>query len=155
MGAVSRTTAFSLKAGPTRLTVSRILLVVTALISAWVATYKLTIIVELVAWAFSIAAASFFPALVMGIWDKRANKTGALVGMWVGFLSCMIYMIGSRFYGMDIWGIRTISSGLFGIPLGFITIYAVSRMTEPPSQELQDFVESVRIPRGAAKGQED
>ena len=138
-----------------RLTVSRILLVVTALISAWVATYKLTIIVELVAWAFSIAAASFFPALVMGIWDKRANKAGALVGMWVGFLSCMIYMIGSRFYGMDIWGIRTISSGLFGIPLGFITIFIVSRMTEPPSQELQDFVESVRIPRGAAKGQED
>ena len=138
-----------------RLTVSRILLVVTALISAWVATFKLTIIVELVAWAFSIAAASFFPALVMGIWDKRANKAGALVGMWVGFLSCMIYMIGSRFYGLDIWGIRTISSGLFGIPLGFITIYVVSRMTEPPSQELQDFVESVRIPRGAAKAHED
>jgi cation/acetate symporter len=138
-----------------RLTVSRILLVVTALISAYVATFKLTIIVELVAWAFSIAAASFFPALVMGIWDKRANKAGALVGMWVGFLSCMIYMIGSRFYGLDIWGIRTISSGLFGIPLGFITIYIVSRMTEAPSQELQDFVESVRIPRGASKAHED
>jgi len=138
-----------------RLTVSRILLVVTALISAWVATYKLTIIVELVAWAFSIAAASFFPALVMGIWDKRANKTGALVGMWLGFSTCMIYMIGSRFYGLDIWGIRTISSGLFGIPLGFIAIYVVSRMTEPPSQELQDFVESVRIPRGAAKGAQE
>ena len=138
-----------------RLTVSRILLVVTALISAYVATFKLTIIVELVAWAFSIAAASFFPALVMGIWDKRANKAGALVGMWVGFLSCMIYMIGSRFYGLDIWGIRTISSGLFGIPLGFIAIYVVSRMTEPPSQELQDFVESVRIPRGAAKAHEE
>ena len=94
-----------------RLTISRILLVVTALISAYVATFKLTIIVELVAWAFSIAAASFFPALVMGIWDKRANKAGALAGMWVGFLSCVIYMIGSRFYGLDIWGIRTISSG--------------------------------------------
>jgi cation/acetate symporter len=135
-----------------RLTISRTLLVVTALIAAWVATYRLTIIVELVAWAFSIAAASFFPALVMGIWDKRANKTGALVGMWVGFLSCVIYMVGSRFYGLDIWGIKTISSGLFGIPLGFITIYIVSRMTAPPSQEMQDFVESVRIPRGATTG---
>jgi cation/acetate symporter len=135
-----------------RLAVSRTLLVLTAVISAWVATYKLTIIVELVAWAFSIAAASFFPALVMGIWDKKANKAGALVGMWLGFTTCMIYMIGSRFYGLDIWGIRTISSGLFGIPLGFIAIYVVSRMTTPPSQELQDFVESVRIPRGAAKG---
>jgi cation/acetate symporter len=135
-----------------RLTISRTLLVVTALIAAWVATFKLTIIVELVAWAFSIAAASFFPALVMGIWDKRSNKAGALAGMWVGFLSCVIYMVGSRFYGLDIWGIKTISSGLFGIPLGFIVTYVVSRMTAPPSQELQDFVESVRIPKGAAKG---
>ena len=134
-----------------RLTLSRALLVVVALISAYVATFKLTIIVELVAWAFSIAAASFFPALVMGIWDKRANKTGALVGMWVGFLSCLIYMIGSRFYGLDIWGIKTISSGLFGIPLGFLTIYVVSRMTTPPSKEMQDFVESVRIPKGASQ----
>lgn len=132
-----------------RLTISRTLLVAVAVIAAWVATYKLTIIVELVAWAFSIAAASFFPALVMGIWDKRANKTGALAGMWVGFLSCLIYMIGSRFYGLDIWGIKTISSGLFGIPLGFIVIWAVSRMTAPPPQEMQDFVEGVRIPKGA------
>jgi cation/acetate symporter len=60
-------------------------------------------------------------------------------------------MVGSRFYGLDWWGIKTISSGLFGIPLGFITIYVVSRMTTPPSQEMQDFVESVRIPKGAAQ----
>jgi cation/acetate symporter len=138
-----------------RLAISRTLLVVTALIAAWVATFRLTIIVELVAWAFSIAAASFFPALVMGIWDKRSNKAGALAGMWVGFLSCVIYMVGSRFYGLDIWGIKTISSGLFGIPLGFLTIYAVSRMTAPPSQELQDFVESVRIPKGASQAAQE
>jgi cation/acetate symporter len=136
-----------------RLAISRALLVVTALVAAWVATFKLTIIVELVAWAFSIAAASFFPALVMGVWDKRANKTGALAGMWVGFSTCLFYMIGSRFYGLDWWGIKTISSGLFGIPLGFVAIYAVSRMTAPPSPEMQDFVESVRIPRGAARAE--
>jgi cation/acetate symporter len=64
-------------------------------------------------------------------------------------------MVGSRFYGLDIWGIKTISSGLFGIPAGFIVTYLVSRMTAPPSQELQDFVESVRIPRGAAKEHEE
>jgi cation/acetate symporter len=138
-----------------RLAISRTLLVVTALIAAWVATFKLTIIVELVAWAFSIAAASFFPALVMGIWDKRSNKAGALAGMWVGFLSCVIYMVGSRFYGLDIWGIKTISSGLFGIPLGFIVTYVVSRMTAPPTQEMQDFVESVRIPKGASQAAQE
>ncbi|HWR59312.1 MAG TPA: cation acetate symporter, partial [Thermodesulfovibrionales bacterium] len=134
-----------------RLTISRILLVAVAVVSAWVATYKLTIIVELVAWAFSIAAASFFPALVMGIWDKRANKAGCLAGMWIGFLSCVTYMVGSRFYGLDIWGVKTISSGLFGIPMGFIAIYVVSRMTAPPPQAIQDFVENVRIPKGATK----
>ena len=132
-----------------RLTVSRVLLVVVAIIAAWVATYKITIIVELVAWAFSIAAASFFPALVMGIWDKRSNKAGCIAGMLIGFVSCVFYMVGSRFFGLDWWGIKTISSGLFGIPAGFIAIWAVSRMTAPPSQEIQDFVESVRVPKGA------
>ena len=67
-----------------RLTITKVLLIVTALIAAYVATFRLAIIVELVAWAFSLAAASFFPALVMGIWWKRANKPGALAGMIVG-----------------------------------------------------------------------
>jgi cation/acetate symporter len=131
-----------------RLTISRTLLVITAAIAAWVATFKITIIVELVAWAFSIAAASFFPALVMGVWDKRANRTGAIAGMTLGFCVTLFYMIGSRFYGLDWYGIRTVSSGIFGIPAGFLTIFVVSRLTAPPSQELQDFVENVRYPRG-------
>ena len=67
-----------------RLTITKMLLVVTALIAAYVATYRVAIIVELVAWAFSLAAASFFPALVMGIWWKRANQAGACWGMIVG-----------------------------------------------------------------------
>ena len=68
-----------------RLTITKVLLIVTALIAAWVATFRLAIIVELVAWAFSLAGASFFPALVMGIWWKRANKAGAVAGMIAGF----------------------------------------------------------------------
>lgn len=132
-----------------RLTISRILLVAVALIAAYVATYRLTIIVELVAWAFSLAAAGFFPALVMGIWDKRANKTGCIAGMLVGFGSCLYYMIGSRFFGVDWWGIKTISSGLFGIPLGFIIIWVVSRLTTPPPKEIQEFIDNVRIPKGS------
>src|SRR5262247_1780705 len=60
-----------------RLTITKVLLVVTALVAAYVATYRLAIIVELVAWAFSLAAASFFPALVMGIWWRRAHQAGA------------------------------------------------------------------------------
>jgi cation/acetate symporter len=133
-----------------RLTISRVLLALTAAIAAYVATFRLAIIVELVAWAFSIAAASFFPALVMGVWDKRANKAGAIAGMIVGCGVTVFYLIGSRFFALDWWGIRTVASGVFGVPLGFITIYVVSRLTAPPSQEIQDFVESVRYPRGAA-----
>lgn len=138
-----------------RLTISRLLLVVSAIIAAWVATYKITIIVELVAWAFSLAAAAFFPALVMGIWSKRANKAGAVAGIALGFGITLFYMIGSRFYGLNWWGIKTVSSGIFGIPLGFITIWLVSQFTQEPSKEMQEFVESVRYPKGAVRHAEE
>lgn len=136
-----------------RLTISRTLLVISAAIAAYVATFKLTIIVELVAWAFSLAAASFFPALVMGIWSKRANKTGAIAGMIVGLGVTLFYMIGSRFFGLNWLGIKTVSSGIFGIPLGFITIWIVSRLTAEPSKDMQEFVENVRYPKGAVKAE--
>jgi cation/acetate symporter len=130
-----------------RLTITKVLLVVTALIAAWVATFRIAIIVELVAWAFSLAAASFFPALVMGIWWKRANRAGAVTGMVVGLVITAFYMIGSRFYGMSWFGTQTIASAIFGLPAGFIVIWIVSLLTEPPPQAVQDLVVSVRYPR--------
>ncbi|HEX5020820.1 MAG TPA: cation acetate symporter, partial [Candidatus Binatia bacterium] len=130
-----------------RLTITKILLVVTALVAAWVATFRVAIIVELVAWAFSLAAASFFPALVMGIWWKRANRTGACVGMILGLAITAYYMIGSRFYGVSWFGTQTIASAVFGLPVGFITIWLVSLMTEAPPQPVQDLVASVRYPK--------
>jgi cation/acetate symporter len=136
-----------------RLTITKVLLIVTALVSAYVATFRLAIIVELVAWAFSLAAASFFPALVMGIWWKRANKTGALAGMIVGLAVTLYYMIASRFFGVTWFGTATIASGVFGIPLGFLTIWVVSLLTKAPPQELQDFVVDIRYPKsGGATG---
>jgi cation/acetate symporter len=133
-----------------RLTITKVLLVATALIAAWTATYRLAIIVELVAWAFSLAAASFFPALVMGIWWKRANKAGAIAGMVVGLGVTLYYMIASRFYGVTWFGTATIASGVFGIPLGFLTIWIVSLLTEAPPKEIQDFVADVRYPKSGA-----
>ncbi len=130
-----------------RLTITKVLLVVTALISAYVATYRLAIIVELVAWAFSLAGASFFPALVMGIWWKRANKAGACWGMAVGLAITAYYMIGSRFYGLSWFGTQTIASAIFGLPAGFLTIWIVSLLTAPPPKEVQDLVVSVRYPK--------
>jgi cation/acetate symporter len=137
-----------------RLTITKVLLVLTALIAAWVATFRLAIIVELVAWAFSLAAASFFPALVMGIWWKRANRAGAVTGMIVGLGLTAFYMIGSRFYGVSWFGTQTIASAIFGLPAGLIVIWLVSLATAPPPQEIQDLVVSVRYPKSgqATKG---
>jgi cation/acetate symporter len=130
-----------------RLTITKVLLIVTALVSAWVATFRLSLIVELVAWAFSLAGASFFPALVMGIWWKRANKAGAVVGMIVGLGVTTFYMIGSRFYGLQWFGTLTIASAIFGLPAGFITIWIVSLLTAPPPKSVQDLVVAVRYPK--------
>lgn len=130
-----------------RLTITKVLLIVTALVSAWVATYRLAIIVELVAWAFSLAAASFFPALVMGIWWKRANKAGAIAGMIAGLAVTAYYMIGSRFFGVSWFGTATIASAVFGLPVGFLTIWIVSLLTEAPPKEVQDLVTNVRYPK--------
>lgn len=130
-----------------RLTITKVLLITVALIAAWTATARLAIIVEMVAWAFSIGAASFFPALVMGIWWKRANWHGAVAGMLVGFGLTIFYMVGSRFYGLSWWGITTVSSGVFGIPAGFIIIYVVSLLTPAPTKEMQDFVTDIRYPK--------
>jgi len=134
-----------------RLTITKVLLISTALIAAWVATARLAIIVELVAWAFSLAGAAFFPALVMGVWWKRANKTGAVAGMLVGLGVTLFYMIGSRFYGMTWFGTATIASGIFGIPLGFLTIWIVSSLTEAPSAEMQQLVQDIRYPKSGGE----
>ncbi len=130
-----------------RLTVTKALLVTTAIVAAWVATFRLAIIVELVAWAFSLAAAAFFPALVMGIWWKRANRAGAVAGMIAGLGVTLFYLVGSRFFGVSWFGTATAASGVFGIPTGFVTIWIVSLLTKAPSQEVQDLVDAIRTPR--------
>jgi cation/acetate symporter len=137
-----------------RLMITKVLLVVTAITAAYVATFRVAIIVEVVAWAFSLAGSSFFPALVMGIWWKRANKAGAVAGMVVGLSVTLFYMVGSRFFGMSWFGTSTVASGIFGLPLGFLTIIVVSLLTPAPSPEVQELVVSVRYPKSgqATKG---
>ena len=135
-----------------RLTIARILLLGVAAIAAFAASNAPATILSIVAWAFSIAAASFFPALVLGIFWKRANKAGAVAGMLVGFGLTLYYLVNVKFLGMTPWfGIKDVSAGIFGIPLGFLTIWAVSLMTKEPSQETKDMVEDLRYPR-LAKG---
>jgi cation/acetate symporter len=132
-----------------RLIVARVLLIGVAIVAAYVASTAPAGILSMVAWAFSIAASGLFPALVMGIWWKRTTSAGACAGMVAGFGICLFYLIGTQYFEMPLWwGVKNISCGLFGIPAAFIVTWVVSLMTPAPSREMQDFIDSIRVPRG-------
>jgi probable sodium:solute symporter, VC_2705 subfamily len=133
-----------------RLIVSKVLLLLVAVIAAYVTSLKPGNILFLVGAAFSLAASGFFPALVMGVFWKRANKAGAILGMLGGLGVCMYYMfITYDFFGVNAplwWDIKPIAAGLFGIPAGFIGVILGSLLTAAPSKEVQDLVDHVRYP---------
>jgi cation/acetate symporter len=205
-----------------RLMVARSLLIIVAILAAYTAGSIGADILFLVAWAFSIAAAGLFAALVMGVWYKKTTNAGAVLGMVVGYVVTFGYLLWSEFGGFSfvqmfgakdqilaaarqvqalagasdaakaaaavllanpaavadgalawlggvipgmptdtvvirgrvvarLWGINNISGGVFGVPLAFLTIYVVSQFTRAPSQAMQDFVESIRVPRGGVR----
>jgi cation/acetate symporter len=141
-----------------RVMISKILLLVVALMAAAVAAQKPADILFLVSAAFSFAAAAFFPALVLGIFWKRANKWGAVLGMIAGLGITFYYMVTTQpwlrgVFGVTSpiadniwWGIQPISAGLWGVPLGFVVIIIVSLLTPAPKAEVMEFVEHVRYP---------
>ncbi|HQS33389.1 sodium:solute symporter family protein [Polaromonas sp.] len=139
-----------------RVTISKILLLVVALLAAYVAAQKPADILFLVSAAFSFAAASFFPALSLGIFWKRATGTAAAMGMVAGLGVTFYYMLTTQPWLRDLfgitspirlwWGIEPISAGIFGVPVGFAVIVLVSLVTRPPSQRTVDLVDYVRYP---------
>lgn len=133
-----------------RIVVSKTLLLVVALVAAYVTSLKPGNILFLVGAAFSLAAAAFFPALVMGIFWKRANRLGAIFGMVAGLGITMYYMVQTYpFFGVNAplwWDIAPISSGIFGIPLGFLGVIVGSLISAPPSKQVQELVDHVRYP---------
>jgi cation/acetate symporter len=208
-----------------RLVISRVLLLVVAVAAAWTAGNAGADILFLVAWAFSIAAAGLFAALVMGVWYKKTTNAAAVWGMAVGYVVTFGYMIYSEWFGLDfiqlfgskdaiiaaarqvgsinqnftspelraeaaailanaatvkdgalawlgniwgspmttdsivlrnrvtgrMWGIGSISAGIFGVPISFLVIYVVSQFTAAPSQAMQDFIDDIRIPKGGVR----
>lgn len=130
-----------------RLWISKILLIVVALVAAVLAQFQFQFIANIVAWAFSLAAASFFPVLVLGIWWKRATKTAAVSGMLTGLAVTFAYIIYSRSTGHFLFGIRDTAAGIFGMPLNFLITWLVSYYTPAPAQEVQDAVEDLRYPK--------
>jgi cation/acetate symporter len=181
-----------------RLIVSRVLLLIVAVIAAYVASTKPADILAMVAWAFSLAAAGLFPALVLGVWWKRANSTGAIIGMIAGFGVTVYYLWMTRYHAVSFYetwaglsgasdaailkfnelkaaaeaaapeakaaamkaldthaqtianwfGVRNISSALFGLPVGFLGIIVGSLLTKAPSKAMMDFIDEIRRPKG-------
>lgn len=139
-----------------RVTVSKILLLVVALLAAYVAAQKPADILFLVSAAFSFAAASFFPALSLGIFWKRATGVGAALGMIAGLGVTFYYMAVNQPWLRSVfnvtspiglwWGIEPISAGLFGVPVGFAVIVVISLVTPRPSQRALELVDHIRYP---------
>ena len=139
-----------------RVMISKVLLLVVALAAAAVAAQKPADILFLVSAAFSFAAAAFFPALVLGIFWKRATGIAASVGMVAGLGITFWYMITTQPWMRGIfgitspielwWGIQPISAGVFGVPVGFAVIILLSLVTPAPSRKVQELVEHVRYP---------
>ncbi|HRE17593.1 MAG TPA: VC_2705 family sodium/solute symporter, partial [Rhodocyclaceae bacterium] len=123
-----------------RLVVSKGLLLVVALVAAYVTSLKPGDILFLVGAAFSLAASGFFPALVCGVFWKRANQLGAVLGMVLGLGICAYYMyLTYPFFGVNApkwWDINPIAAGIFGIPAGFIGIIVGSLITPAPAKDV-------------------
>ncbi|PKM20324.1 MAG: cation acetate symporter [Gammaproteobacteria bacterium HGW-Gammaproteobacteria-15] len=141
---------------------ARISMAVAIVVATWLGMNPPGFAAQVVALAFGIAAASIFPALMMGIFSKRVNNKGAIAGMLAGLLSTVIYIF--LFLGWffipgtamlantpDNWlfGISPLSFGAVGAMINFIVAFAVSSATEAPPLRIQELVESVRYPKGA------
>jgi cation/acetate symporter len=103
---------------------------------------------EVVAFAFGLAASSFFPVIFLGIFDQRTNKEGAIAGMLIGLIFTSAYIIGVKFAGMPAWffGVSAEGIGTVGMVINLIITYVVSRLTPPPPMEIQVMVEDLRRP---------
>jgi cation/acetate symporter len=142
----------------TRVTISKALLMLTALAAAAVAAQKPADILFLVAAAFSFAGAALFPVLVLGVFWKRANRWGALAGMLVGMGLTAYYMavtqpwlraaLGLAGSPELWWGIQPISAGLFSVPASFAAIVVVSLLTPPTRGAEAELVDRLRRPPG-------
>lgn len=129
-----------------RLLVGRISIVIATLLAGLIALNPPGAITQIVAWAFALATGTFFPALVLGVWWKRANAKGTMAGMLVGLTVTLLYIFSAKYGGFTILGIIDTGAGVFGAIAAFTTNIIVSLSTRAPSQELQDAVINLRYP---------
>jgi cation/acetate symporter len=137
-----------------RVTISKILLLGVALFASYVASLNTGNILFLVGAAFSLAASSLFPVLVLGVFWKRTTRLGAVAGMVAGLVVCIYYIVSTYpffaqltgFSGARWFGIEPISSGVFGVPAGFLVAIAVSLVDRKPDAYTRALVDYIRHP---------
>lgn len=143
-----------------RLIVARVVIFLAAIIAALLGIYPPGFVAEVVAIAFGLAAASLFPPILLGIFDKRMNKEGAVAGLLVGLVFTLIMVILMRAHVMlgladpfleTFLGIEAQGIGLVGAILNMVVALVVSRFTDPPPEEIGEMVEEVRYPRGSTE----
>jgi cation/acetate symporter len=121
-------------------------------------------VAKTVAFAFGLAASSFFPTLIMGIFSKKINKEGAITGMICGIGFTLAYIVYFQFYfsvpdgekisDYYLLGISPEGIGFLGMFINFIVAFLVSSITKPPPEKIQQMVDDIRIPKGAGKATE-
>jgi cation/acetate symporter len=143
-----------------RLLVGRLAMVPALAAAAYLGINPPGFVAQVVAFAFGLAASGLFPAILLGIFDRRMNAQGAIAGMLVGlgFTSVMIgLMRAPQLFGAaqpvikDFFGISAEGIGIVGMVLNLVTALVVSRLTPPPPMHIQEIVDSIRIPRGAGE----
>jgi cation/acetate symporter len=135
---------------------ARIGIAVAVILAGLGGIFKIGFVAEVVALAFGLAAASFFPAIFLGIFNKRMNKQGAIAGMLVGVIFTLVYIwyfkekLGGPGTADGYWfGIPPEGIGVLGMIFNFVTAIIVSKFTAAPPAKVQQMVLDIRIPKGA------
>ncbi|MDH5682262.1 MAG: VC_2705 family sodium/solute symporter, partial [Spirochaetota bacterium] len=128
------------------------------LLAGLLGIYPLGFVAQVVAFAFGLAASSFFPAIILGIFSKKMNKEGAISGMIVGILFTAGYIIYFKFINPTankpenwLWGISPEGIGTIGMVLNFIVSIVVSKFTKEVPENIQHLIENIRVPRELEK----
>lgn len=145
----------------TELRIARIAAAGAVIIAGYFGVNPPGFVAEVVAFAFGLAAASFFPVIIMGIFSSRINREGAIAGMISGLVFTLAYIIFFKFISPELnsvehwlFGISPEGIGSIGMLINFIVCISVSKVTPAPPQSVQDMVQEIRIPRGAGKAQD-
>ena len=135
---------------------ARISAALAIIIAGYFGIYPPGFVAQVVAFAFGLAASSFFPIILMGIFSKKMNKEGAIAGMITGLTLTATYIIYFKFVNpsansAENWwfGISPEGIGTLGMLFNFIVSSLVSRFTAPPPNEILNLVDNIRIPKGA------